>query len=121
MATILALPGNTVFSAGAFVSPNFTFPAGINSVATQFAISPADAADAAASITFELWRESFSGSGVFVFDHGFTWQGGSVNPRTGLPWQPSMTVEVGPLAGMLCQIRLTLAKSITSGVTVTSA
>ncbi|HXM32304.1 MAG TPA: hypothetical protein VN921_01530 [Chthoniobacterales bacterium] len=121
MATLLTLPGNTVLPAGAFTSANFTFPSGINSVTTQFAISSADLADAAASMTFELWRETSPGSGLFTFDHGFTWKGGAVSPKTGLAGQPSMTVDVGPLANTKCQVRLTLSKSITSGVTVTSA
>jgi hypothetical protein len=121
MSTLLSLPGNTVLPAGPFTSSNFTFSAGISSVATQFTIAAADAADASKTMTFELWRETSPGSGLFQFDHGFTWQGGGINPKTGLSWQPSMTVEVGPLANVKCQVRLTLSKSLTSAVLVTAS
>lgn len=109
---------STNIPSGTFTSPNFTIPNTVSVITTQFTIDPLDAADPTKTFTFELWREA--SLGVFTLDHGFTWQGGLIDPKTGLPFQPSMTVEVGPLAGVKCQIRATLSKSLTAAIAVTA-
>jgi hypothetical protein len=110
----------TLLAAGNFTSSSFVMPSGINQVTTQFAILAADAANASASMVFTVSRETSPGSNVFIFDHGFTWVGGTINPKTGLPFQPAITVDVGPLAGINCKISINLSVAITTGVTVTA-
>lgn len=100
------------------MSPNFTMPSETSIITTQFTIAAMDAADPTKAFTFELWREA--GPDVFTIDHGFTWEGGRTNPKTGLPFQPSMTVEAGSLAGVKCQIRAHLSKPLTAAIAVTT-
>jgi hypothetical protein len=114
--TVFTLPNGTPLAAGNFTSPNFNFPAGINSVTVQFNVSAADLIDPTKQITFGLWR--FDGTN-FLFDSGFVWWGNSLDDN-GQPSQPGITVAVGPLAGKQCQVLLSLPKAISSGVTVTS-
>lgn len=116
--TLLTLPPTTVLPAGLSTSPNFTFPNGLSSVTTQFTVQAPDLTDPTITMDFELWRETFAGSGVFVFDHGFTWKGNAVSSKTGLPVSPSQTADVGPLSGLACQLRITLNKPLHTAVVV---
>lgn len=117
--TLLNLPPTTVLSAGESTSPNFNFPNGLSSVTTQFTVQPPDLTDPTITMNFELWRETFAGSGVFVFDHGFTWNGNAISSKTGQPVSPSITADVGPLSGLACQCRITLNKPLHTAILVT--
>lgn len=118
---VFSLPTTTVFPAGTTTSPDFSFSAGINLVVTQFAVQPPGITDPTLTMDFSLMAELVPGSGVFSKDHGFTWNGNMIDPKTGNPVQPSMTVDVGPLAGLKCHVVLVLSKTMTAGVTVSSS
>lgn len=115
----LRVPSTTIPS-GNFISSNFMMPVGISIITTQFIINPTDLANPTKSFTFGLWRETTPSSDVFILDHGFSWTGGMTDPKTGLLPQPSMIVEVGPLAGVKCQMRIILSQSLTSAIEVTT-
>ena len=83
---ILNLASRT-YPAGTFTSPTYTVPAGVTVVEVQFTLSAADAADATKTLNFECDRFDVP-SQSWIFDHGFTWQGGSVNPKTGQFFNP---------------------------------
>lgn len=118
--TLLNLPPTTVLPAGNFTSQNFALPGGLSSITTQFTVQPPDLTDPTITMDFQLWRETFAGSGVFVFDHGFTWKGNSLAPKPPHdPASPSMTVETGPLSGLACQLRVTLNKNLHTAILVT--
>lgn len=120
MPTLLNLPASTVLPSGQSVSQNFNFPASLSSVTTQFTVQPPDLTDSTITMDFELRRETFAGSGVFVFDHGFTWKGNSLAPKPPHdPVSPSITVATGPLSGVACQLSITLNKNLHTAILVT--
>jgi hypothetical protein len=118
MATVLNV-ASRLFNAGTFTSSNFTIPLGVNSVTVTFTLATADVTNTANTMTFSVNRSN--GAGGWIFDNGFTWQGGPNNPRTGLPKNPTITVDVGPLAGQTCQVVVVLNNAITSSILVTTA
>ena len=108
-----------LFGAGTFTSPTFTVPSGIANVTATFVISPLDVIDQAKTMSFTLNRSD--GSGGWIFDHGFSWQGGPNNLITGLARNPSIRVDVGPLDGQQCQVVMVLSKPMTCSILVTTS
>lgn len=120
--TVFSLPNTTVWNSGTTTSPDFTFGTGITLVTTQFSVQPPGITDSTLTMTFSLMAELSPGSGVFTEDHGFTWHGDMLDPKHGnTPAQPSITVDVGPLAGLKCHVIMVLSKSMTAGVVVTES
>jgi hypothetical protein len=89
--TLFNAPSKT-YAADPFTSPTYTVPAGVTSITTSFTIAAADASDPTKNLSFECDRFDVA-SQTWKFDHGFTWVGGQVNPKTGLFFQPSVTVD----------------------------
>lgn len=83
---ILDLASHT-YPAGTTTSPTYTVPAGVSVVEVIFTLSAADAADSTKTMTFECDRFDVP-SQTWIYDHGFTWQGGGINSKTGLPYNP---------------------------------
>jgi hypothetical protein len=117
MATVFSQATTTIPS-GTFTSPNFTMPTGIVSVTIAFTVASPDITDATKSMTYEMDRSD--GVGGWLFDNGFTWVGNSIGNKTGLPQSPSITVDVGPLAGQICRMRLILPLSVQTAVLITT-
>src|ERR1700733_4756188 len=98
-----------LFAAGTFTSSTFTVPIGVSRITATFIISPLDVIDSTKTISFTLNRSD--GSGGWIFDHAFTWQGGA-SLRTGLARNPAISVDVGPLDGRDCQVVMILNKPL---------
>lgn len=120
MSTLLSLPASTVLPAGTTTSANFNFPQTLTNILTQFTVQPPDITDPTITMDFSLWRETSAGSGEFVFDHGFTWNGNSID-KHGQPGSPAISTDVGPLSGLACQLRITLNKPLHTAILVTGS
>lgn len=126
-AEAIVLPGNPTFNLpaatypkGVFTSPQFTIPDGIAQVIVVIVVSAPDISDPTKSLTFELDRRDPADSNNWLFDHGFTWQGGSLD-KSGQPASPSSFTGVGPLAGQVCRFRITLPDSLTASLAISTA
>lgn len=96
---------------GEFTSPEFTVPQqGAKTVAASFTIAAPDISDSTKKIVYVFERKDAQGD--WKFDHGFTWQGNTIDPRNSLPMSPSIIVDIGPLAGATCRLRLSLTGSV---------
>src|ERR1700751_3521849 len=95
---LFSLPSRLI-AAGTFISPTFVVQSGFKQVTAVFTIGALDIADSTKSIIYEMDRQDPNNAANWIFDNGFTWQGNTIDPNTGLPGSPTISVETGPLDG----------------------
>jgi hypothetical protein len=107
------------YPAGTFTSQTYTVPAGVSVVEIKFTLSAADAADSTKSMIFECDRFDVA-SQTWKFDHGFTWQGGSINPKTGQFFNPIGQGVDGLSEGQQLRAVVTPNAPLTAAILVTA-
>lgn len=116
--SVLSLSART-FPSGTFTSPTFTIPLAIARVLIGIAVSPPDVSDPTKSLTFILERQDPQNSSNWLFDCSFAWKGNTIG-KGGQPESPSISVDVGPLAGQTCRFHAILPSSLNAAVALTA-
>lgn len=117
MASTLLNLTNQSFPSGTTTSSNFTMPAGAVNYIVQFTFPTAELNDSTLTMTGEIDHQI---GGVFQLDSQFSWQAGTINPKTGTVGQPSFGVD-DVVPGDIYRAKVTFNKAVTGiGITVTS-